>query len=91
MDTDYHTIHGYPYATLRLNAVDWLIYAFCTGCIVTGGVLLLAVWRGSEVVRDKPYLWIGMASVGALFSCLLIWLGFSPEHRTWHAGFQCSI
>ena len=108
--------HRYPPAhddrrpPLRLNAVDWLIYAIVAGCtvgawalncsstadmqqcmrygapgllgvVLQAGVLVFAVWTGSEVARRRRSTLLGLASGIVLFfvlSGLLSWLGLSP-------------
>ena len=95
---------------LRLNAVDWAIYAIvvaatlgawaysCSstsnlqqcmrdgapellGVLLQAGILVLAVWTGSEVGRRRRSTWLGLACGPVLFLALtgvLTWLGLSP-------------
>ena len=106
----HHPVHDDQRLPLRLNAVDWLIYAIVVVCIVAAwaftcsskpdiqqcmrdgapgllgvllqaGVLVLAVWTGSEVGRRQRSTLLGLAGGIVLFfvlSWLLTWLGLSP-------------
>ena len=106
----HHLFHADRRSTLRLNALDWAIYAIvalCTigawafscsrspdvrqcmhdgapallGVLLQAGVLVLAVWTGSEVGRRQRSTWLGLVCGAVLFfalSGLLTWLGLSP-------------
>lgn len=52
------------------------------GVLLQAGVLVLAVWTGSEMGRRQRSIWIGLACGTVLFfilSALLSWLGLSPR------------
>ena len=51
------------------------------GVLLQAGVLVLAVWAGSELGRRQRSTWIGLACGAVLFSALsglLAWLDLSP-------------
>ena len=51
------------------------------GVLLQAGILVLAVWTGSEVGRRRQSTWLGLACGTVLFFALsgvLAWLGFGP-------------
>src|SRR3954454_9289389 len=106
----HHLFHADRRSALRLNALDWAIYAIvalctigawaftCTrspdvgqcmrdgapallGVLLQAGVLVLAVWTGSEVGRRQGSTLLGLACGTVIFMTLsgvLAWLGLSP-------------
>ena len=67
------------YPPIALNSVGWLLYAISIVCMIGAGVLLLAAWTASDVVRGQRSPWIGLATGAVLISGLLIWLELSPR------------
>ena len=83
MDRPTHSLVPHRRAPLRLNAVDCGRALFCRGagfgqCMRNGmpalldvalqaGVLVLAVWTGSEVGRRVKSTWVGLATGTVIF------------------------
>jgi hypothetical protein len=66
------------YPPLRLNAVDWLIYAILLGGTIVGGAFLLAVWTGLEVARRQRSPWAVLTALASTAGLVgVIWLSVS--------------
>ena len=54
------------------------------GVALQAGVLVLAVWTGSEAGRRVKSTWVGLATGSVIFfalTALLVWLGLTPGQQ----------
>jgi hypothetical protein len=65
------------YPPLRLNVVDWLIYAILLGGIIMSGAVLLAVWTGLEVARRQRSPWAVLIAFTSTAGLGAMWLAVS--------------